>query len=202
MELLHSLRTLEPSWFQAFLIYTIPGLSYSGYRLYKEYSDRRSEFARDLLKAIGNEKTSLDKLLNVLTYGVAILCISFGWPIFFIWAFYQSKKDADLEIEIAKPDLNCAPKYLVARIDPHDAEITSYIIDPLSSVPALPFGHFNKTWGNFLADLLDEEDELWSFHITKGSKCGKYGFEASSDIKGYAKVRNNKVIREFITESD
>jgi len=49
---------------------------------------------------------------------------------------------------------------------------------------------------------MDEKDELWSFHITKGSNCGKYGFAASSDIRGFAKVRNGEIIGEFITASD
>jgi hypothetical protein len=202
MEFLNSINLFGLSWYGLLGIYTLPGLSYSGFHLYKEYQDRPSNFAQDLLKAIGKEKTLIDKLLNLLIYAIALVCISLGWPLFFIWAFHQSKKEANLEIERNKPDFNCAPQHLISKVDPHDAEIASYVIDPLGTVPPLPFGHLNKAWGNFLADLMDEKDELWSFHITKGSNCGKYSFAASSDIRGFAKVRNGEILGEFITESD
>jgi hypothetical protein len=50
--------------------------------------------------------------------------------------------------------------------------------------------------------MLDLEDELWSFHIPKGSKCGMFGMDSSGDISGYAKVRNGQIHGEFITEAD
>jgi hypothetical protein len=50
--------------------------------------------------------------------------------------------------------------------------------------------------------MTDDVDEMWSFYIPQGSKCGKYRRSASSDIRGYAKVRNGEILGEFITESD
>ena len=50
--------------------------------------------------------------------------------------------------------------------------------------------------------MLDEEDELWSFHIPKGSKTGKYQRECKSEIRGFAKVQDGKILAEFIIESD
>jgi hypothetical protein len=50
--------------------------------------------------------------------------------------------------------------------------------------------------------MTDDKDEMWSFYIPKGSKTGKYQFECSSDIRGYAKVREGKILAEFITERD
>jgi len=202
MNFLNSISLFGLSWYVLLGIYTLPGLSYSGLHLYKQYRERPSDFAQELLKVIGKEKTLVDKVLNVLVYAIAVICILLGWPLFFMWAFYQSKKDAAFEIEQNKPNFNCAPEHLISKIDPHDAEIANYVIDPLGTVPPLPFGHLNKAWGNFLANLLDEEDELWSFHIPKGGKCGKYRFAASSDIQGFAKVRHGEILGEFITESD
>ena len=50
--------------------------------------------------------------------------------------------------------------------------------------------------------MLDPEDELWSFHIPKGSKCGMFGKDSSGDISGYAKVRSGKILGEFLIEAD
>lgn len=199
MEFLRSLGLTWPQWLS---IYSAPGLLYACFHLYKEYRNRPSQFARDMLRAIGQEKSVTDRLLNILVYVIAIICVALGWPLFGIWAIFESRKEAALEIERNKPDFNCTPEFLIAKIDPRDAEITSYVIDPLNAVPVLPFGHLNAAWGNFLAQMLDPADELWSFYIPKGDECGKHRFAASSDIRGYAKVRNGEILGEFITESD
>jgi hypothetical protein len=91
---------------------------------------------------------------------------------------------------------------LIAIVNPTDAEASSYVNDPLGTVPALPFGHLNQSWGNFLSNMPEPEDELWSFHIPKGSKCGMYAMDSSGDISGYAKVRHGQILGEFITEND
>jgi len=202
MDFLSSISLFGLSWYQLLAIYTLPGVSYAAFHLVREFRNRPSEFARGMLAAIGKKKSVADHLLNVLVYSIAIICIALGWPLFGIWAIFQSRKEAALEIERNKPDFNCLPEYLIAQVNPVDAEIASYIIDPLCAVPSLPFGHLNQGWANFLADMTDDRDEMWSFYISKGSKCGKHRFAATSDIKGYARVRDGKVLGEFITECD
>jgi hypothetical protein len=128
--------------------------------------------------------------------------MALGWPAFFVWSRIKVKEDAARAIERDKPEFICMPKYLICKVDALDAEASSFVSDPLGTVPALPFGHLNHAWGNFLADMLDPEDELWSFHIPKGSKCGMFGMDSSGDISGYAKVRHGQILGEFITEND
>lgn len=190
------------SWHELLAIYILPGISYAAFHLAKGFCNRPSEFTRDMLTAIGKKKSIADHLINTFAYCIAILCISFVWPLFAIWAIFQSRKETALEIERNKPDFNCAPEYLIAEVNPIDAELASYIIDPLGCVPPLPFGHLNKGWVNFLSEMMELDDEMWSFHIPKGSKCGKHQFAATSDIRGYAKVRSGNILGEFITESD
>jgi TM2 domain-containing membrane protein YozV len=202
MEFLSSIHLFGLNWFELLGIYTLPGLSYASFQLLKEYRNRPSQFATDLLRAIGQKMSITERLQNIFVYTIAAICIAVGWPLFCIWAIYESKKEAAYEVESSKPNFNCTPDNLIAKVTPHDAEITSYVIDPLNTVPQLPFGHLNEAWNIFLADLLDEDIELWSFHIAKGEKCGKYGFAASSEIKGFAKVYNGQILSEFITESD
>lgn len=202
MNLLSEISIFGLSRLQLLGIYTLPGLSYASFHLFKEYRNRPSQFANDLLRALGKEKSIVDRLQNVLVYAIAIICIAIGWPLFCIWAIFESRKEAALEIERNRPDFDCASEYLVTQVNPVDVEIASYVVDPLGTVPPLPFGHLNKGWGNFLADMTDDADEMWSFYIPEGSKCGKYRRTASSDIRGYARVRNGEIFGEFITERD
>ena len=201
--MLNSLLSWRPeTWIDYLLLYMAPGIFMGAYLLVKAFQDRPSDFAKGLMKVMGKEITLVDQLKECGVYCFALVCVLIGWPGFLIW-FIKDKKDEVARQEWQeKPDFECAPEYLIAKVDPVDAEITSYVSDPLSTVPAVPFGHLNKAWGNFLSNMLDEEDELWSFFIPKGSECGKHRFAASSDIRGYAKVRDNKILGEFIFESD
>jgi hypothetical protein len=202
MDFLSAIRLFGLSGYELLTIYTLPGVSYALIHLAKEYLNRPSEFARGMLAAIGKKKSVSDHLINGFAFTIAFLCIAFGWTLFGIWAILQSRGKAALEIERNKPDFNCLPEHLITKVKPHDAEIASYVVDPLGTVPPLPFGHLNKGWGNFLAETLDPADEMWSFYIHKGGEYGKHRFAASSDIKGYAWVRNGEITGEFITESD
>ena len=199
----NSLLSWRPeTWIDYLALYMMPGIFMAAYLIVKASQDRPSEFAKGLMKVMGKEITLVDQLKECGVYCFALVCVLIGWPGFLIW-FIKDKKDEVARQEWqAKPDFECAPEYLIAKVDPVDAEITSYVSDPLSTVPAVPFGHLNKAWGNFLSNMLDEEDELWSFHISKGSKTGKYQRECTSDIRGFAKVQDGKILAEFITESD
>ncbi|QWE27930.1 hypothetical protein [Polynucleobacter sp. AM-7D1] len=192
------------SWYWWLCAYTSPGLAYATYHLFKEYFNRPSDFVKGMLEAIGQAKKKgfLDHLLETFAYTIATLCIALGWPAFFVWSRIKAKKDAAREIERNKPEFICMPKYLVAKVDPQDAEKSNYVNDPLGYAPALPFGHLNQAWGSFLSNMIDPEDELWSFHIPKGNKCGMFGMDSSGDISGYAKVRNGQILEEFIVEID
>lgn len=201
--MLNSFLSWRPEiWLDYLLIYMAPGIFMGVYLLVKAFQDRPSDFAKGLMKVMGKEITLVDQLKECGVYCFALVCVLIGWPGFLIW-FIKDKKDEVARQEWqAKPDFECAPEYLIAKVDPVDAEIASYVIDPLGTVPLLPFGHLNKGWVNFLAEMLEPDDEMWSFFIPKGSECGKHRFAASSDIRGYAKVRDIKILGEFIFESD
>ena len=201
--MLNSFLSWRPEiWLDYLLLYMAPGIIMGAYLLVKAFQDRPSDFAKGLMKVMGKEITLVDQLKECGVYCFALVCVLIGWPGFLIW-FIKDKKDEVARQEWqAKPDFECAPEYLIAKVDPVDAEITSYVSDPLSTVPVVPFGHLNKAWGNFLSNMLDEEDELWSFHIPKGSKTGKHQRVCTSEIRGFAKVRDGKILGEFITESD
>ena len=144
----------------------------------------------------------MDRLKEFGVYCIAISCVLLGWPGFLIWLPFGIAQDKRNKAWQALPDFDCAPEYLVAEVNPIDAELASYVIDPLGTVPPVPFGHLNQGWVNFLADMTDDRDEMWSFYIPKGGKVGKDQFETTSETRGYAKVRDGKILAEFITERD
>jgi hypothetical protein len=189
-------------WWIWLSAYIFPGIIYVSYHLLKEYQNRPSQFARDMLATISKKRSIKDFLGDSLIYFIAAIFILGGWLAFAVWAYFKSRQDAALEIESKKPYFNCAKKFLITKVNPRDAEINGYVIDPLGFVPDVPFGHLNKAWEHFLYEIVDPADELWSFHIEKGRKYGKYGFAAKTDIRGYAHVRSGEILGELITESD
>lgn len=198
-----SLLAWRPSsWVDYLLIYILPGAMMATYFLLNAWQERQSDFVRGVTKLLGKETSLVDRLKEFGVYCFAISCVLLGWPGFLIWLPFSIAQDKRNKAWQALSDFDCAPEYLVAKVNPVDAEIASYVIDPFSTVPALPFGHLNKGWVNFLADMADDADELWSFYIPKGGKTGKYQFETASETRGYARVRDGKIMAEFITERD
>jgi hypothetical protein len=180
----------------------VPGGLLLAFFLFNKWRERPSEFARELVRIVGKKISPLDRLKEFLVLCLAIACVLLGWPAFLAWLPFGIAQDKRNKAWQALPDFDCAPEYLVAQVNPIDAEIASYVIDPLGTVPSLPFGHLNQGWVNFLADMTDDRDEMWSFYIPKGGKVGKYQFETTSETRGYAKVRDGKILAEFITERD
>jgi len=198
-----SLMSWRPdSWHGYLLVYMVPGGLLLAFFLFNKWRERPSEFARELARIVGKKISPLDRLKEFLVLCLAIACVLLGWPAFLAWLPFGIAQDKRNKAWQALPDFDCAPEYLVAQVNPIDAEIASYVIDPLGTVPSLPFGHLNQGWVNFLADMTDDRDEMWSFYIPKGGKVGKYQFETTSETRGYAKVRDGKILAEFITERD
>lgn len=200
MDALYSWR--PDSWLDYLLVYLIPGLCMGIFFISKMFLNRPSEFGRNITKLLGKELSLKEQLQEIGLFILGFVCVVVGWPGFLIWYFKDKRDEVNRQEWQALPDFECAPQYLVKQVNPIDAEIASYVIDPLGKVPSLPFGHLNKGWVNFLADMTDDADEMWSFYIPQGSKTGKYQFECSSDIRGYARVSKGKILGEFIIECD
>lgn len=193
---------LPSTWSNYLILYMVPGTSMIAYLLLKILLNRPLDFAKSLVRIKGKEESWLDKFKEVFTFSLGMICVLVGWPGFLVWLVKEKIDETAQQKRYDEPDFNCLTEHLITKANPLEAEASSYVIDPLGTVPPLPFGYLNKAWGNFLADMIDDRDEMWFFLIPKGSKHGKYRIAATSDIKGYARVRNGKVLDEFITESD
>ena len=95
--------------------------------------------------------------------------------------------------EREKPEdiFRCQLADLIAVIEPEQAEVISYVTDPLGRVPNLPFGHLHEGWSHLLSQL-EPTDTLWRF------KSPKRGWQDA--CSGYAVVRQRQVVAEFIYE--
>lgn len=183
------------------LLYMAPGALYMSYHLLKGLRERPSQFARNVINIVCQKRGFGDIAMGTLVYAIAVPCALIGWPILLIFSYRQYKSDAQQKIIDSKPSFDCAPEYLIAKVSIVQAENAHYVTDPLGKVPNVPFGHLHSGWKKFIADL-SQSDELWSFDIPVGSKCGRYGILSTSQTRGYAKLRGGDIIGEWIFEGD
>lgn len=175
-------------------------LAYFGISALIEYR-RSSSFIKDLQEIMDTVPSIKDQLTTWLGYSVAGLIIFLAWPVFVIWAGRQKWKDRQDQVEDRKPKFYCTKQYLIKEVTTEEAEKDSYIIDPFGMTPKVPFGHMNKAWCTFLSEL-EDSDELWLYKIHEGSTTGKSYITAKAIMKGYAIVRRNEIVAEFVTQSN
>ncbi len=175
-------------------------LAYFGINALIEYR-QSSSFLKSLQEVMGTKPSLKDQLSTIAGYFLASLIILFAWPIFISWLGIQKWKERKEQLERRKPKFYCKKEYLRHQVTTDQAERDSYITDPLGMTPKVAFGHLNKAWCTFLAEL-DEGDELWFYVIPVGSKTGKSYVPTKAVMKGYARVRRNEIVGEFVYESD
>lgn len=161
----------------------------------------QSNFVKDITKMMGGKPSFNYYSENIALYSLAITVILIAWPLIIIWASYENYKDRNRHIESIKPKFHCTQKYLVRKVTIPEAEKENMIFDPLSMTPRLPFGHLHKGWVDFIRKL-STQDELWLFEIPDNQITGKYQHVVNGSIRGYAQLRNAKIIAEFMFEKD
>jgi hypothetical protein len=160
----------------------------------------KSDFARAVDDLLHPNRSRIEKVKEALVIPVALLGVTFGWPIFIYMVFegFWTKFRKVENIE-SGPKFATQGMYLKEKVSIHLVEAESIYADPLEAVPPIPFGHLNKGWKQFI-EKIEDGDELWSFLIPKGALIGKYNFAAKEDMRGYSIVRDQKTIAEFIYE--
>ncbi len=175
-------------------------LAYFGINALIEYR-QSSSFLKSLQEVMGTKPSLKDQLSTIAGYFLASLIILFVWPIFVSWLGIQKWKERKEQLERRKPKFYCKKEYLQHQVTTDQAERDSYITDPLGMTPKIAFGHLNKAWCTFLAEL-EECDELWFYEIPAGSITGKSHVPTKAVMKGYARVKRNEIVSEFVYESD
>jgi hypothetical protein len=122
-------------------------------------------------------------LKPLLGFVVLIVVWPFAWFVGFmsVWEHYRRKaKDKAAVFSVKR-------KHLKTLCQLPDVEKNSLIRDPLGAVPALPFGHLNKVWCDFVQKKPDDA-QLWSFDFVWGDRYGH-----KDRRSGYAWLRGREV---------
>jgi len=188
----------------AFGIYLLTGALLLGLTALFVRLTRKDEEESELVKIarqMSPPQTRQEQLMEWATYPVIWLL----WPVSMLIAiqallkergiawnpfFWENNRTSnDTRHEANK--FVCHSEDLIEPVVPEQVEVGSYVHDPLGRVPNQPFGHLHKGWSQLLSQL-EPGDTLWRFHAP--DRTWK---PASS---GYAVVRANVVIAEFIVE--
>ena len=190
------------AWLDYFLIYEIPSVLVISYLLIDAWLNRPTEFMTGLMRILDKETSIKEKANEIAVILFALLFIIVAWPILIFWLLKQKRDEASFKAWRELPNFICKPEYLLAPETITKIEKANYFSDPLSSVPPLPFGHLYNGWTHFVNEMNDQKNEIWSFYVPKGGKVGRFNIATHYEISGYAKVRDGKIVSEFITESD
>ena len=175
-------------------------LAYYGTQAFIEYRKSRS-FLKNIQEVMGAKPSLKGQLSVIAGYFLAGLIILFAWPIFIGWLGVQKWQERQEQLERRKPKFYCKHEYLLHEVTIDQAERGNHISDPLGMSPGEAFGHLNKAWRNFLSQF-DDTDELWFFEIPPGSMTGKNYMRTKSIMNGYARIRRNQIVGEFVYQSD
>ena len=192
---------------QAFGLYLLIGALFLGLTALLVRLLRKDEEVSELVKLARQMSASQDtswnqKLQEWATYPLMLLV----WPLVMLlaiqallklvgvewpprpWGTNAQAADNTAQIEIK---FICQSADLLKPIDPEQAEVASYVHDPMGRVPDQPFGHLHLGWAELLSHL-EPQDTLWRF------KSPKRGLKSA--CAGFAVLRKNQVIAEFIHE--
>jgi hypothetical protein len=193
-------------YFNLIMIYLVIGLVVSVKPLYsnaREYYERANN---GFIRGMYGEIPLKEKLLMPLVFAISFVAFVIFWPIFsafFIKDLIIKKKEVLLEQKKAEESrFLCRPQYLVKQVSIESVEVdtNNFYKDPLGIAPSYVFGYLHAAWLEFSSQLKDGE-ELWEFLIPAGSEINRrYPSTSNHDIRGYARVRDQKVLGEFVAD--
>lgn len=160
-----------------------------------------SSFSAEVRALLRQPQTWQEKIADNLGLSLGYLFAVILWPAFLIFLLYQSMKNKNQLFEEDEPLLHCGPEHLLQQFTPLGAEQYIHIEYPPNYLVKGSFGHLEQAWINFLSQL-ETNDEIWSFLIPKDSQTHYYSRGAEGNIRGFAQIRDKKIINEFIYESD
>ncbi|WP_071467594.1 hypothetical protein [Polynucleobacter asymbioticus] len=123
------------TWVDYLLLYMMPGASMIAYLLVKTLLDTPSDLAKSLVRIMDKEETWLDKIKEAVAFSFGMTCVLVGWPGFLVWLVKDKLDEAARQKRYDEPDFNCLPEHLINKANPVEAEASSYVIDPLGTVP-------------------------------------------------------------------
>ncbi len=184
-------------------IYLGIGLACSCYFVIKSFIEylNLSSYRKNFQKPQSFKNQSLELLQHVLVYSIASLLCTVAWPVILIWGGIEKIQERQARARELEPKFYSQKEYLIKKVTLEEAERDSYINDPLGMAPKVAFGHLNQAWCNFLAEL-EEGDEVWLFEIPKSKKPARSSYRIEGGLRGFTRIRDQKIVAEFIYQSD
>lgn len=125
---------------------------------------------------------------NILAPVLAGLAMVALWPVALclqLSDYLKRKRSADMP----KPGLQVGLDHLLEKVTVDEVIARETVADPLGGAPAVPFGHLNACWEEFVSGL-SSEDELWTFQSKRLNRM----FDEEL-VEGYAVVRGKTVLK-------
>ena len=202
------ITNLITEYFNLIMIYLVIGVLISIKPLYSNVSEYYKRANNGFIRGIYGEIPLKEKLLMPVVFVISFVAFVLFWPIFsvfFIKDLILKKQETLLEEKKAEESrFLCLPQYLVKQVSIPDveADTTNFYKDPLGITPSIPFGYLNTAWLEFSTNLKDGE-VLWEFLIPAGSEINRrYPSSSKNDIRGYARVYEQKVLAEFVADGN
>jgi hypothetical protein len=191
-----------PNLAEAAFLYCLCGvliysLAYLNHNKGKHFSAREEGLFAESLAPDATLRERVEYLFIHLIAGSFCLLV---WPIVsVILVWHKLSKTFAAEATEDYSIHNCKIEHLVAKTSLVIAEISGQVNDPTGLTPRQPFGYLHSAWVEFCSEA-DFESEIWRFRIPKGTSFGPHSKRAVMDIQGYAIVKKEVVIAEFMVE--
>ncbi len=168
--------------------------------MYLIYYEPKSQFAKDVDEALNGSRSWHYKLREVLVIPCTLLLITAVWPLALWMIIVEWQKKRNIKPKKTTAELFAVkPHFLLEKVTIAQAEAQEIYLDPLGVTPVIPFGYLYDAWSAFKTSFKDG-DELWTFIVPKGEPIGEYEILSDAEMRGYALVRNRKIVGEFVCD--
>ena len=183
------------------MIYLGIGFAICIYPLYEAIETINYRKNHEWIQLLNDDPPLFERILSLFVYVIGFILFVVFWPLTLIFMFrlyLKSRQDDEL---LEEPNFYCRFEHIGNPIDARQAEKEHMIKDPLHLTPDQPFGFLYPAWNRFISSF-DENDQLCSFFIPKGSTTGFFEQKAKVEMRGFVKLRGKKIIEEFLVEGD
>lgn len=150
---------------------------------------RKDELSEAVIAALGKAKAgqSFSFLEDIFVPFWAIVLIVTAWPLVVVMSICDKRRFKRNRHDDGEEQFAVAAEDLLERLTIQEIEQREMVIDPLHSVPELPFGHLHPVWVKF-KDALGEQDAVYSFTKIWHPPLSFY----HQEVSGYACVRGEQ----------
>ena len=117
--------------------------------------------------------------------------LHFPWHKLKFWTS-KAARDEPWSLSGDEPEFSVRKEDLIEKLSRELVEEREVVRDPLGAVPALPFGHLNAAWTNFI-EKIEPDCELWLFRRHWVTQYRNNVFE------GYVTLQTDKIGPHFVS---